>query len=99
MLAPALLLYELVSLVFALLRGWGGAWLRAWRWQFAHLRQLRDDRRMLQARRVTRDREILTGGNLPLAPGLFRSPVLQALAWALSRGLNAYWSVARLAIG
>ena len=66
-LAPALLLYELVTLVFALLRGWGGAWYRAWRWQFAHARQLRDDRRALQARRVAQDREILTGGDLPLA--------------------------------
>jgi GT2 family glycosyltransferase len=98
-LAPALLLYELVSLVFALLRGWGGAWFQAWRWQFGHVQQLRDARRSLQARRVTPDREILSGGNLPLAPGLLRSPVLRALAWALSRVLNAYWSVARLAIG
>ena len=98
-LAPGLLLYELMSLVFALLRGWGGAWLRAWRWQFAHLRQLRHERQAIQARRVTRDRDILSGGDLPLAPGLLRSPVLRALAWALSRVLNAYWSIARLAIG
>jgi hypothetical protein len=98
-LAPALLLYELVSLTFAVLHGWGGVWLRAWSWQFEHLRQLRDDRRALQARRVTGDREILSGGDLPLAPGVCRSPLSRALAWSLSRGLNAYWSIARLAIG
>jgi GT2 family glycosyltransferase len=97
-LAPALLLYELVILVFALLRGWGGAWFRAWCWQFGHVRQLRDERRALQARRVTPDREILTGGDLPLAPGLLGSPASRILASALSRGLNAYWSVARRAI-
>jgi GT2 family glycosyltransferase len=97
-LAPALLLYELVILVFALLRGWGGAWFRAWCWQFGHVRQLRAERRALQVRRVTPDREILSGGDLPLAPGLLGSPASRVLASALSRGLNAYWSIARLAI-
>jgi hypothetical protein len=52
----------------------------------------------LQARLVTPDREILTGGDLPLAPGLLGSPASRILASALSRGLNAYWSIARLAI-
>jgi GT2 family glycosyltransferase len=98
-LAPVLLLYECVSALFAFARGWGGAWVAAWRWVLAHRRELRDDRRRLQGRRRARDRDILRGGMLPLAPGLLRSKLLRVMSWAFSAVLNAYWLVVRPLIG
>jgi GT2 family glycosyltransferase len=99
LLAPVLIVYELASAVFAVVRGWGSAWVAAWRWIFAHANELRADRRRLQSRRVVRDRRILRGGALPLAPGLLKSPVLRVASWCFSAVLNAYWVVARPFIG
>lgn len=98
-LAPVLLAYELASATFALLRGWGGAWSASWRWMYAHAGELREHRRALQARRKVRDREILRGGVIPLAPGLLRSAPLRMLSWTFSAVLNVYWFVARPLVG
>lgn len=94
-LAPALLVYELVTLAFALVRGWGGPWLEAWGWVLAHRRELQERRRWIQARRRTADFELLQAGALPLAPGLLRSGLLRALADVLSSGFDGYWQLAR----
>lgn len=98
-LAPALLAYEVATLALAIPRGWAGAWLRAWWWQLAHRRSIRSKRRALLGRRARRDRELLSGGALPLAPGMLRSPLTRIPVRLFSGVLNAYWAVARHAIG
>jgi GT2 family glycosyltransferase len=98
-LAPALLMYELASVVLALSRGLGREWALAWAWQVSHARTLLERRRRMQRDRVLPDRAILVGGPLPLAPGVVRSPVATRAVRCLSLGLNAYWSVARHLIG
>lgn len=98
-LAPALLAYEVATLSLAIGRGWTGAWLRAWWWQLAHRGSIREKRRALQGRRVRADRELLSGGAIPLAPGVLRSPLTRIPVRLFSGALNAYWAVARHAIG
>ena len=98
-LAPALLAYEVATLTLAVGRGWTGAWLRAWGWQLAHRGSIRERRRALQSRRVRPDRELLSGGALPLAPGVLRSPLTRVPVRLFSGALNAYWALARHAIG
>jgi hypothetical protein len=49
--------------------------------------------------RVRNDCDLLTGGPLPLTPGLIRTPALAAGVSALSALLNAYWRVARRVVG
>jgi GT2 family glycosyltransferase len=98
-LAPALLMYELASVMLALSRGLGREWALAWAWQVSNARALLERRRRMQRDRVLPDRAILVGGPLPLAPGVVRSPVAGAAVRCLSLALNAYWSVARHLIG
>ena len=95
LLAPALLLYELATLALAIARGWTGAWLRSWGWILSNRAAACERRRWIQSRRRIPDREILSGGPLPLAPGLFRSSVLRGFVDAFSALLNAYWRLAR----
>jgi hypothetical protein len=99
LLLPVLALYELVIVVFALLRGWGMEWLQGWSWLIRNLPNILRRRRIAQRMRVRNDRDLLTGGPLPLAPGLIRAPALAAGVSALSAVLNAYWRVVRHVIG
>lgn len=91
LLAPALALYELATLVFAIRRGWFGAWCAAWSWQMTHARDLARRRRDIQARRRLDDGELLVGGPLPLAEGVVGSGIERRLVGALSAILDLYW--------
>jgi GT2 family glycosyltransferase len=94
-LAPALLLYELASLVSTLRLGHGEAWSLAWASQFVHAREIRDRRRELARQRQRPDRELLRGGPLPLAPGFLRSREAVAAAGTLARALDLWWRLVR----
>lgn len=98
-LLPVLLAYELGTLTAAILRGWPGAWARAWGWLLVHRRAVSERRRRAQAARKTRDRAILEGGPIPLAPGFVRSSFTRGLVATFSAGLNLYWKLARRFIG
>jgi GT2 family glycosyltransferase len=95
LLAPALLLYELATLVLSIARGWTGAWLRAVGWIAANRRAVCERRHWIQSRRRTADRDILSGGPLPLAPGLLHSSMLRRIVDAFSALLNGYWQLTR----
>lgn len=98
-LLPALVLYEVSVVVFALSRGWGLQWLRAWAWQVRNVPLVVRRRRVTQRTRLRDDRDLLVGGPLPLAPGLIRRPLVQAAVATLSAVLDAYWRLARHVIG
>ena len=99
LLAPALALYELAAVVFAIRRGWFGAWLAAWRWQLTHARDLARRRRSIQRRRRRDDGELLIGGPLPLAEGVVRSGIERRVVAALSAVLDGYWRCVRRSVG
>ena len=99
LLLPPLALYELAVVGFALSRGWIWQWLRAWSWQVRNLPIILRRRRIVQRSRVRNDRDLLVSGPMPLASGLVRAPALAAVVSALSAVLNAYWRLARHAIG
>lgn len=94
-LLPTLLLYETASLALALLHGWGGAWLEAWRWALSHRAQIAARRRWIQEHRRTPDRALLKGGPLPIAPGLLRSALERRLVQALGVLVAGNWRLAR----
>ena len=99
LLGPALLLYEGAVVAFALRRGWMGPWWRAWAWNFRNRAQIVRKRRTAQRARVRPDREILTGGPIPLVPGLVRSRLLGGAVGILSFVLDAYWRAVRPLVG
>jgi GT2 family glycosyltransferase len=94
-LGPALGLYELGTLGFALRRGWLGAWGSAWIWLIRNRREIRKHRRVAQATRTTSDRELLEAGPIPVAPGLLRSEWSRRAAGVFSRLFQGYWAVVR----
>jgi GT2 family glycosyltransferase len=99
LLAPALLVYEGAVVAFALKRGWGGQWWRAWVWTAKNRGEIARQRRTARCARVRPDREILTGGPIPLAPGLVRSRLLGGVVGVLSFVLDAYWRAVRPLVG
>jgi GT2 family glycosyltransferase len=99
LLLPPLALYELAVVAFAVSRGHGVQWLKAWSWQLVNLPAILRRRRVVQRARVRNDRDLLVSGPLPIAPGVIHGPVLAAGVSALSAVLNAYWRVARHVIG
>jgi GT2 family glycosyltransferase len=99
LLLPALAVYEVAVVGFAVSRGWGVQWLRAWAWHARNVRLILRRRRAAQRSRVRNDRDLLVGGPLPLSPGLIRAPLLGAAVAGLSSALGAYWRLARHVIG
>ncbi|QJF50283.1 glycosyltransferase family 2 protein [Roseobacter ponti] len=95
LLAPALVLYELASLVSAIGMGKPRAWGKAWIWQVQNRREILRRRGWIQSRRVRGDRDLLSGGPLPLAPGFLTSRTQKSLAHGFSLLLDGYWRLAR----
>jgi GT2 family glycosyltransferase len=98
-LAPALGFYELATATVAVLSGHGGQWFQAWRWAFANVSTLRERRRTAQLNRRLRDRDLLSGGPLPFAPGLLKSAPAKLAGAAVSGVLEGYWGVTRRWVG
>ncbi len=96
---PALAAHELAAFVVALARGWLRHWLQAWAWQFKTRKSIARKRGRIQALRVRNDRDLLTGGPVPMAPGFLKSPLARGLASLFSAALNGYWLVTRKLIG
>jgi GT2 family glycosyltransferase len=98
-LGPVLALYELAVLVYAIRCGWLGAWVEGWVWLLNHASDLAQRRRAIQARRRLDDGELLSGGPLPLAAGLLRSPIEHRAVSVLTAILDGYWRVVRRGLG
>jgi len=99
LLAPALVLYEVVSLAFVLRRGLFKPWLAAWWWQLRHARSLAKRRRCIQRRRRVRDRRLLVGGPVPLAEGVLHARHERFGVKVLNRLLSGYWRLVCRALG
>ncbi len=88
--APGLLCYELVWAFFSVRSGGLGSWLRGKLAFFRTLPETLALRRPIQAARRLRDRDLLVGGPLTLAPHLLSKPG-PARAAALLDGLLRFW--------
>ena len=95
LLAPSLILYELLTIAFFLRHGWPAEWLRAWHWLWQERATLRSRRRRMQRERVRRDRDLLTDGEIPLAPGLIQSRWLHGFVRVLTAVFNLNWRLVR----
>ena len=91
LLAPVLVLTELLMLAAAVAGGWAGAKLRGWRWVWQHRRWIAARRAVIQSERVVSDAVVLRRltaridpANVASPPGL---PVLNMI-------MSSYWSVA-----
>jgi len=91
LLSPALLVYELLVIAFALRQGFFVLWFRSWRWQSANWPVTGKLRARTQGSRKLSDAELLSGGPIPLAPGVVRSRPMCWMLDILSTCLEFYW--------
>jgi GT2 family glycosyltransferase len=98
-LSPALLVYELSTLAIMINRGWLGIWRKAMVSLFKNKKYILDRRKLVQAKRKRRDRDMLTGGPFPVAQGLIESKLENISRKLLSNFLNLYWSFVKQRIG
>lgn len=98
-LAPALLLYELVSLGAACAKHTGGAWFSAWGGLFKLRKEVAIRRKRIQDERLVNDRAVYTGGPIPLAPGFVSGGAMAVVIGVLNAVFGVYWAIAKRLIG
>jgi len=97
--APGLLVYELVFTLFSLLQGHLFAQLAGKRDALASWGRLRTKRRAVQAARRVADRELLVGGPLTISPSLVASGPARLAIGLVDACLRAWWGIARRLAG
>lgn len=95
LLAPLLLVYDLAQLLISLKKGWLREWAAALRWVLGHLPSIVRERRRIQARRRTPDREILKGGRIPFRAELTTSRFERFARACLDTLASTYWKCIR----
>ncbi|GEM_PF-327749 len=95
LLAPVLLLYELVQVAGVMKKGWLREWCRAVAWSVTNFSGTLQGRRQVQALRSVGDGELLIGGPLPIRPGVAATRLERAGLRALERVSGAYWERVR----
>jgi GT2 family glycosyltransferase len=92
---PGLLLYELIWLLFVIMKGHFKQHVQG-KIDFMRARKIiMAQRRTIQGQRKVPDRELLVGGPLTLSPSLVESPLTSFFAGALNTALKLWWFVAR----
>ncbi len=94
LLSPALIAFEIVQAVGAFLRGWGGAWIAAVEWLIRNSGSVRAHRQRIQGMRRVPDRDLLSGGPLPLTPQVAKGPLGRSVRAVLEVWAAAWWRVA-----
>ena len=91
-LAPVLVLTELVMLAAAIAGGWGGAKLRGWAWLWGHRDWVRARRATIQTERTVSDAVIARRMTAQIDPANVAAPPGVGI---LSAIMSGYWSIAR----
>ncbi len=93
--APALLLFELVTILFAVRRRVVRPYLQAWGSVMRNLGPIREKRRAIQTSRVCSDKTLLSAHALTLGRGTTEGTLEARLVSFLSSIFEAYWRLAR----
>jgi GT2 family glycosyltransferase len=91
-LAPVLVLTEMLMLAAAVTGRWGGAKLRGWRWIWQHRRWIGERRATIQSERTVPDAVVLDRLTARIDPANVSGPPGLSL---LNLIMSSYWSVAR----
>jgi GT2 family glycosyltransferase len=95
-LAPALILFELVAVVFAVRRRVLRSYFRAWRSLWGALPSILGKRQSIQATRVMPDRVLLSASRLTLGQGTVQEGAFESrFASLISSTLQIYWALVR----
>lgn len=94
-LAPALAIYESAAFAECVRRGWAGVWFKALWSLLKDFPSVRSRRGRWQSSRRLRDGSLLSGGDLPFAPGFVEKGRTATLVKLLNLVLNSYWGWAK----
>ena len=94
-LGPGLLAYEILQLGAVIAKGWLPHWWIAFRYTCGSFRELREQRRGIQASRCIADRELLRGGPLPFKPELTTGGLARLALRSCNAMFQGYWALAR----
>ena len=92
--APALVLFELVTILFAVRKRVVKPYLRAWASVIKNRHRIREKRRAIQASRTVRDKDLLNAHPLTLGRATTEGVLEATLTSFLSAILENYWRVA-----
>jgi GT2 family glycosyltransferase len=95
LLAPALVVYEVIQLAAAARKGWLPQWWESIRFVLSNRRAILARRRAVQAARAIPDRQLLRGGPLPFTTRLVSGRTEGAGLALLDRLLNRWWILVR----
>jgi hypothetical protein len=90
-LSPAFAIYEISAIIMMLTRGWLGVWRHAIVSVFNNRKYILSRRKWIQDRRLRGDKDLLSGGSLPVAKGLAKNSFENKYFSILSMILNYYW--------
>ena len=95
LMAPILLLIEIIQFVAMVIKGWGREWLRAFVDTVKHMPLLLKQRKQYQQLRQRDDREILQYGPLPLTDAMGTGRVMRVGVKLFEGIMHMYWRLAR----
>lgn len=95
LLSPVLMVYEAFQLAGAIKKQWHREWWQAFVGTVSRWREIAAQRREVQSRRRTADREVLSGGRLPFAPQLAQGRLERIGQDVLNRICTGYWEGAQ----
>jgi GT2 family glycosyltransferase len=98
LLFPAFALYEIAQVLACAWKGWLGIWGRSLLWLVSSSGRLRRERRRIQGARRRSDRDILSGGRLPLREEVAGGRVGRGARRALDGAVGLYWKLVSRAI-
>ena len=93
-LGPYYLFYELAQVAIVLKKRWYREWLQAVHWILTNFPQIVRERRLVQATRRLRDRDLLVGGPIPFRGDLTAGAIERFALGLLNGTARAYWAVA-----
>lgn len=91
-LTPALLIYELFVVAFAIHRNVFRSYISAIFWLLTHPRIISRKRKHIQGIKRVKDADLLVAGELNFVPGLAQSRLERAIIRSLTTFLNTYWN-------
>lgn len=95
-LMPVFIVYEVMTVIFAISQGFFSSYVRSIRWHVQNRQSICERRLWAQQARIVPDTRILRGGRIPLAPGLVQSRFMNGAVAIASFCFDFYWRIVKL---
>lgn len=91
LIAPVLVVYEIILMVFMMAKGGTATYFRAMTDVVRNMGRIRTKRRLVQAKRRVPDTSLLATGNIYIEEGLIGNRLILSLARVVNRAFDLHW--------